>query len=149
MCAMPCCAVLCSAYDNATKHAELARANMYVLEHFIQSSFSIKKKYLLCCTGTYTATNTSTAVVCRSMYVVQPRAQQSTAQHSANPPPQSSTCRSEYASKISIYVYAYCVPLVSLEHGAHGICKSLVCTSNVGPSTLLPGTSVCHSNPCF
>ena len=83
----------------------------YVLEHFIQqSSFSMKKNFFVCCTGTYTATNSSTAVVCTSMYAVVPRTQQSTAQHSAIPPAQSSklsTCRSEYVSKeVCTYMHA-------------------------------------------
>ena len=45
-----------------------------------------------------------------SMYVVEPRAQQSTALHSAIPPAQSSklsTCRSEYVSKeVCSYMHA-------------------------------------------
>ena len=35
----------------------------------------------------------------------------------------------------SIYVHACGVRVVFLEHGALGICKSPVCTQNVGPST--------------
>ena len=67
--AVSCFAVLSLSYipdDNTinSKHAELARASVYVLEHFIQKpSFS----FFSCCTGTYTATNSSTAR--SSMYV--------------------------------------------------------------------------------
>ena len=59
----------------------------------------------------YTATNSSTGVVCTSVYVVvEPRAQRSTAQHSAIPAAQSSkpsTCRSEYISEeVCTYMHA-------------------------------------------
>ena len=103
--AVPCCAVLCRAVPcfavlslsyipdgNTSKHTALARASMYVLEHFIQQSWYVR--------------------VC---YVVEPRAQQSTAQHSSAIPParsrQPSMCRSEYLSKKvpSKYVGTYVV----------------------------------------
>ena len=71
------------------------------------------------------------------------KAQHSTAQTLHNAAKQVRTDQSTY-TKRGMRVHA-CVRFVFLGHGALDICKSLVCTENVGPST----TSVCRSNPFF
>ena len=80
--AVPCfaeCSLSCIPDDNASKHTELARASMYVLEHFIQLQHAVFIFH--CClffglqqissSGTYAATNSSTTVciirVCMSL----------------------------------------------------------------------------------
>ena len=84
---VPCfaeCSLSCIPDGNASKRTELAKASMYVLEHFIHLQHAV---FIFYCfglqqtssSGTYAATNSSTAVF-TSTYVVGPRAQQSTAQ---------------------------------------------------------------------
>ena len=81
--AVPCCAVLCSAFSFV--HTRRPRSQAY----------RVGESQHVCPRAFYTA-----VLVCTSMYVVEPRAKQSTAQHSrAIPPAQSSkpsTCPSEY-----------------------------------------------------
>ena len=81
---------------------------MYVLEHFVQQSWYVRVY----------------------VYVVEPLAQQSAPQQ-RNPlctKQQTKYVPIRVRIKISMYVHAFCVPFVFLEHGALGICKSPVYT---------------------
>ena len=98
--------------------------------------------------------NSSTAVVCTSIYVVvEPRAQQSTAQHSSSAitPAQSSeqpsTYRSEYVRiKITMYVHACCVRLLSWSMELLAFASRLITLTMLNH---LLSTSGCNSNPLF
>ena len=136
--AAPCFeSLLFSAYQTTTLASiELARASMYVLDHFMQllSLFSIAVFHFpffirlqqTSSSGTYAATYSSTAV-CTNMYVVETRAQQGAAQ---------SPCERQQTKHVPIRVRtkgmctvtACCVLFVFLEHGALGIGKSPVYT---------------------
>ena len=94
--------------------------------------------------------NSSTAIVCTCMYVViEPRAQQSTARHSAITPAQSSkpcSCRSEYVSKeVCTYMHA-ASRLFSWSTELLAFASRLF-----APNILdhLLTTSAFHSNPFF
>ena len=128
--AVSCFAVLSLSYipdDNTinSKHAELARASVYVLEHFIQKpSFS----FFSCCTGTYTATNSSTARSSMYVYIrvwMSLNREHSKAQHSTAQSPLhksgNQVCADQSTYQKKCVDTCSFVPFVFLHDGALGI----------------------------
>ena len=155
---MPCCTVLCRAlqsflfrtYQTATlaciqswrEPTCLSSSIGYISLHF-PLLFGLQQTSS---SSTYAAINSSTAVVCTSMYVVEPRAQQSTAQL---PPDKAanllradqSTCQKKDVR--TCMLRPVCFPGAWSSWHLQVACLHLKCW------TIYFTTSVCNSNPCL
>ena len=142
--AVKCCAVLCRALllflpyipdDNASKQTMLARASISSGILYSRVEFSFSKKQMAPLFYALPVCSNSNSMFEYVVVEYQNREHRTAERNHPCTTQLTMYVPIRVRVKRSMHVHACDVRVVFLEHGGLGICKSTVCTRNVGPST--------------